>query len=227
MRIWDINPGFLNNQSLLGEHRELHGIYAIISKGKSGYSHHPETLRWVFHLPALITRHELLVTEMKFRGFNHNSPLDWVKNNIEWPPTFIDKPAVQYRLLYIKYIKKKLGRIPLPKNIQKLWASHKYSVMARDPAQYKKLGQLVASGEISFDYLSEKLVLLLRIPPTPGRLANALSHMWGYVADFSTADPLKLTSSELLREIQDKSLKYNVGYLLGSTALCELKLWCS
>jgi len=27
MRIWDIDPGFLNAQSLLGEHRELHGIY--------------------------------------------------------------------------------------------------------------------------------------------------------------------------------------------------------
>jgi len=23
MRVWDINPGYLNRQSLLGEHREL------------------------------------------------------------------------------------------------------------------------------------------------------------------------------------------------------------
>lgn len=227
MRIWDIDPGFLNVQSLLGEHRELHGIHAIISKGKSGYSRHPETLRWVSHLPALVTRHELLVEEMKLRGFNHYSPLDWVESNIEWPPTFVDKPAVQYRLLHVKYIKKKGGRIPLPKNIQELWASHKYSVMARDPAHCKKIGQLVASGEISFDYLSEKLVLLMRTPPAPGRLANSVFHMWGYVANFSTVDPLKLTSSELLREIQDMSLKYNVDYLLRSTALGELTLWCN
>ena len=30
MRIWDVNPGYLNRQSLLGEHRELHGIYIIL-----------------------------------------------------------------------------------------------------------------------------------------------------------------------------------------------------
>jgi len=30
MRLWDINPGYLNRQSLLGEHRELHGIVSIL-----------------------------------------------------------------------------------------------------------------------------------------------------------------------------------------------------
>ncbi|MDA3970724.1 MAG: DUF1722 domain-containing protein [Desulfobulbaceae bacterium] len=227
MRIWDIDPGFLNGQSLLGEHRELHGIHAIISKGKSGYFRHPETLRWVSHLPALVIRHELLVAEMKLRGFNHYSPLDRTVSNIEWPPVFVDQPAAQYRLLHGKYIEKKQGRISLPKNIQGLWASHKYSIMARDPANCKKIGQLVASGEISFDDLSERLVLLMRTSPAPGRLANAVSHMWGYVADHSPVDPLELTSSELLQEIQEKSQKYNVDYLLRSTALGELRLWCN
>ena len=47
MRIWDINPGYLNRQSLLGEHRELHGIVSIILNIKKGYSKHPETIRWV------------------------------------------------------------------------------------------------------------------------------------------------------------------------------------
>lgn len=227
MRIWDIDPGFLNAQSLLGEHRELHGIHSIISQGKSGYSRHPETLRWVSHLPALVIRHELLVEEMKLRGFNHYSPLDRIESSIEWPPVFVDLPAAQYRLLHGKYIEKKQGRISLPKNIQELWASHKYSVMARDPATCKKIGQLVASGEIYFDNLSAKLVFLMRISPTPGRLANAVSHMWGYVADHSQVDPQELTTSELLQEIQEKSQKYNVAYLLRSTALGELKLWCN
>jgi len=198
MRIWDIDPGFLNVQSLLGEHRELHGINSIISKGKSGYSRHPEILRWVSHLPALVIRHELLVEEMTLRGFNHHSPLDRVESNIEWPSVFIDQPAAQFRLLHGKYVEKKMGRISLPKNIQELWASHKYSIMARDPANCKNIGQLVASGEISFDDLSGKLVLLMRTSPPPERLANAVSHMWGYVADHSPVDPQVLTSSELL-----------------------------
>ena len=227
MRIWDIDPGFLNAQSLLGEHRELHAIHSIIIQGKSGYSRHPETLRWISHLPALVIRHELLVEEMKLRGFNHYSPLDRIESSIEWPPIFIDQPAARYRLLHGKYIEKKQGRISLPKNIQELWASHKYSVMARAPANCKKIGQLVASRKITFDDLSGKLVQLMRTSPSPGRLANAVSHMWGYVADHSPVDPQELTSGELLLEIQEKSQKYNIDYLLRSTALGELKLWCN
>jgi len=46
MRVWDINPGYLNRQSLLGEHRELRGIASIIVLGKKGYSQHLETIRW-------------------------------------------------------------------------------------------------------------------------------------------------------------------------------------
>nr|WP_320015958.1 pyrimidine dimer DNA glycosylase/endonuclease V [uncultured Desulfobacter sp.] len=37
MRIWDLHPGYLNRRSLLGEHRELHGMASIIVNGKKGY----------------------------------------------------------------------------------------------------------------------------------------------------------------------------------------------
>jgi hypothetical protein len=226
MRIWDIDAGFLNAQSLLGEHRELHGIYSIIKNGKSGYSRHPETLRWISHLSALALRHEFLVEEMTLRGFKHHSPLEEDVSSLEWPHLFIDQPADQYRLLQGKYIERKRGRIPLPRNIQELWTTHKYSVMARDPSLSKKIGQRVAAGEISFDGLAEKLVFLLRTSPTRGRLRNALCHMWGYVAEYSPADPQELTSNELLQKIQDNSQKHNVEYLICSTALGELKFWC-
>ncbi|WKT58629.1 pyrimidine dimer DNA glycosylase/endonuclease V [Candidatus Nitrosotenuis chungbukensis] len=76
MRIWDVSPQMLCRNHLLGEHRELHAIWAILTEDKTGYSFHPETLRWVGKLPALYTRHEKLVKEMKNRGYNHNSPLD-------------------------------------------------------------------------------------------------------------------------------------------------------
>ena len=36
MRIWDLNPGYLNRNSLLGEHRELHGILNILTLEKKG-----------------------------------------------------------------------------------------------------------------------------------------------------------------------------------------------
>ena len=76
MRIWDLPPEILCRQHLLGEHRELHALWSVIVFGKSGYAHHPETMRWRGKLAALFARHELLVDEMERRGYQHNSPLD-------------------------------------------------------------------------------------------------------------------------------------------------------
>ncbi|MGI9077451.1 MAG: pyrimidine dimer DNA glycosylase/endonuclease V [Gemmatimonadaceae bacterium] len=75
MRIWDVEPELLCRQHLLGEHRELHGLWIILAQGKRGYSAHPETRRWVGKLAALYSRHELLVKEMERRGYAHASPL--------------------------------------------------------------------------------------------------------------------------------------------------------
>jgi hypothetical protein len=76
MRIWDLDPAELCDQHLLGEHRELHAIWSILTNGRRGYAHHPETLRWRGHLAALYGRHDLEVEEMRRRGFRHLSPLE-------------------------------------------------------------------------------------------------------------------------------------------------------
>lgn len=76
MRIWDIDPKLLCRQHLLGEHRELHALWTILTLNKKGYSKHPETLRWVGKQAALYARHDLLVIEMKRRGYNHKTDLD-------------------------------------------------------------------------------------------------------------------------------------------------------
>jgi hypothetical protein len=75
VRIWDIAPRRLCRQHLLGEHRELHAIWSILTEGKKGYACHPETLRWQGKLKALFLRHEALVAEMTARGYTHKSPL--------------------------------------------------------------------------------------------------------------------------------------------------------
>jgi pyrimidine dimer DNA glycosylase len=75
MRIWDIPPPKLCRHHLLGEHRELHAIWTVLTQGRKGYSHHPETLRWKGRLKSLYLRHEKLVEEMKRRGFRHRTPL--------------------------------------------------------------------------------------------------------------------------------------------------------
>jgi hypothetical protein len=114
MRIWDIDPGYLNRQSLLGEHRELHGMFVVLSENRKGYAAHPETRRWRGHLAALGKRHDLLVEEMQLRGYNHHSPLPVITGETTWPKTFIDPPHAQFAILQQKYRAKEPGRTPCP-----------------------------------------------------------------------------------------------------------------
>lgn len=76
MRIWDLSPRYLCRQHLLGEHRELHAIWSILTKNKKGYRAHPETKRWQGKLKALYLRHDKLVEEIIKRGYQHHSVLN-------------------------------------------------------------------------------------------------------------------------------------------------------
>ena len=76
MRVWDIPPERLCRNHLLGEHREIHAIWSILTKDKKGYSKHPETKRWRGKLKALYKRHDQLVKEMRRRGYKHCSGID-------------------------------------------------------------------------------------------------------------------------------------------------------
>ncbi|MGZ4174115.1 MAG: pyrimidine dimer DNA glycosylase/endonuclease V [Solirubrobacteraceae bacterium] len=76
MRIWDVEPATLCRSHLLGEHRELHAVWTILTEGKRGYANHPEVLRWRGKLAALYARHDAQVAEMETRGYRHASPLD-------------------------------------------------------------------------------------------------------------------------------------------------------
>lgn len=230
MRIWDINPGYLNRQSLLGEHRELHGIVSIIRNNKKGYSKHPETLRWIGYGWALKQRHKLLVAEMNLRGYVDKSPVLLRSQSNKWPDIFIDPPAAQLSILSKKYRTLEAGRIALPRNAQQLWAQHKYSVMARDIAVYKRMGQLVttARGAEAINDIALELTRLLQIPPNQKLIKNALLHMWGYVSDYSTTtneNISALSDRTLLNKIQRLALSNNVRYLIDSTALSELGAW--
>ena len=229
MRIWDINPGYLNRQSLLGEHRELHGIVSIIVNSKKGYSSHPETLRWVNHGWALKRRHDLLVAEMALRGYSHQSPVTTRRNKDTWPDVMIDEPHRQLQILKKKYIGKEQGRIPLPENAQQLWAQHKYSVMARDVNLYKRLGKRISAirpGD-GFLELADMLSARLKTPPEFSGIRNALQHMWGYLPDHAVPRTgiENWTLKKLMKVIQRTVMEHGEPYLLVSTALSELDVW--
>ena len=76
MRIWDLPPRRLCRNHLLGEHRELHAVWSVITKKRRGYANHPEVARWRGKLGALFKRHGALVDEMAKRGYQHKSPLN-------------------------------------------------------------------------------------------------------------------------------------------------------
>lgn len=229
MRIWDIDPGYLNRGSLLGEHRELHGLISIISNNKKGYSHHPETKRWGGFERALSIRHNQLVKEMEFRGYHHKSPI--LLNNMKegWPCLYIDKPSNQYKILMGKYKDKQEGRIPLPRNIYQLWAQHKYSIMSRDIELYKYIGSAIAQQDNNIkDKLEEILINKLREQPSEGGIRNALQHMWGYVSKNSSYNRKEietLSNSSFLSLLQKEVKNQKTEYIIHSTALVELGVW--
>ncbi len=103
MRIWDLPPAVLCRQHLLGEHRELHGLWRILTLDKQGYARHPETRRWVGKLRALYDRHDAQVTEMERRGYRHGSPLDpLLATGGAVQDEFVDSPGRQRELLRAK-----------------------------------------------------------------------------------------------------------------------------
>lgn len=106
MRIWDLPPEILCRKHLLGEHRELHAIWTVITKDKKGYAKHPETLRWYGKLKALYNRHEELVKEMGKRNYNHLSPLDkTLATGASNQDAFVHTPKEQREILRNKKCK--------------------------------------------------------------------------------------------------------------------------
>lgn len=228
MRIWDVSPGYLSRQRLLGEHRELHGLASILEHGKTGYSHHPETKRWVGALSGLILRHEALAAEMHLRGYVDATPLERsTGGRLHWPRTFVTPPFEQFGLLRQKYADGESGRIPLPANAQDVWAHHKYSVMARDPEWYRETGRRVAAMRRGADFgsLCAELVIMLRRRLSRPRAVNALEHMWGHVARHATgAERIEAAGKPeaMFRIVRVIARRVEERYLLQSTALADL-----
>ena len=230
MRVWDLPAGYLNRQSLLGEHRELHGIHSILTQNKTGYASHPETLRWARTLSGLAMRHRQLAVEMSLRGYVDRTPIRVIMSRAKWPDVFVTEPADQITLLRGKYVGKEKGRIPLPRSAQELWAHHKYSVMARSPESYRTMGRAVARMRhgAALSSLTTDLVWTLRDIPSEGRLTNALEHMWGHVREHAAPDVVttaRASLGQLLAFTQQLARRVREPFLLSSTALSELAMF--
>ena len=73
MRIWTVPFGELDNQRVLGQHVEIHMLWSLITK------HHRKFMGWEdphyrLHLWEV---HKRIVEEMKIRGMQHHTPIEF------------------------------------------------------------------------------------------------------------------------------------------------------
>ena len=76
MRQWHVDPAMMCRKHLLGEHVEHHMFVASIIKGRSINGYIKDGL---IEVHTLFERHDELVKEMIRRGYNHASPLSYVR----------------------------------------------------------------------------------------------------------------------------------------------------
>lgn len=228
MTVWDIDPGYLDRRTLVAEHQRLHALVAALARANDGGAAQAQALRWRGHRWALRQRHQKLVGEMQLRGYRHDSPLLSRRVTLRWPVPLAVPPALQFRRLAERQGERQAGRIPLPATAQQLWSQHKYSLLARSPTLYARLGREVAAHRHGFDELALLLIEQLRLAPAAGGIRNAVQHMWGYVNGHPAVPGDVIagwSTTHLLQEVQRRARTLPVPYLLASTALAELMVW--
>lgn len=233
MRVWDIHPGYLSRQSLLGQHVEIHAIFSIITGGKEGYAQHPETMRWRNNLCRLIKVHERTVAEMTLRGFGHRSPLPQVACTSGDSLSWVDPPHLQFGLLHQKYAgTDRMGRIPLPERGSRFWAQHKYAVMGRGYNCYKDIQAFMREKQDCPIMQEPELVLrvlqITQLPIEPRALINTLDHLWGYFKKIAGVPEkevylakIKEDPLSLLPFFYQLACKYEIEYLVHSTIFTD------
>lgn len=223
-QILDLPSGLLDSD-LLCEQMRLVSAYLDQpalqhSAGKLSLPKH-----WVGFEDALAVRLNSHMAEMRLRQIATPEWAALTADSIVWPSGFLPPLDAQLHILQERATAGLTGRIRLPKSCHELWATFKYSVLARNHQAYSKIGQLVATRGIEFPELLERLVSILLSAPSRGGTLNALQHMWGYISRRSSLDPNKASMSAILSEIQMLSLSSDETYLLNSTSLSDLNFW--
>jgi uncharacterized protein YbgA (DUF1722 family)/uncharacterized protein YbbK (DUF523 family) len=111
---------------------------------------------------------------------------------------FIERVFVYYRWTHL------LEEDPTPGGLVRFHTAHKLTLMAHSPSHYQEMGRLVAqAGSLPWEGLVETYGRLLmeglKVLGTPGRHANVLQHLMGFLKDALA----KEDKAELLGLIED------------------------
>lgn len=220
--LFEVDAGLLDDDLLAEQMRLLVGL--VSQDRRAGLNSRIPAL-WQGHEDALALRLNQLIAEMTLRGQATPGPVAVTTESLLWPA--LDPVSLNGQLGVIRARAEagKPGRIRLPRNDHELWATYKYSVLARNTRAYQNFGQRVASRSVTVEALWASMINATRVAPSQGGVRNALQHMWGYVSGHATINPQTDDLAGLAEHIQTLAANYQVSYLLNSTALSELGVW--
>lgn len=220
--VFDIDAGLLDDELLASQMRYLVGL---VGAGGDLGPQTPVPAGWQGHEDALALRLNQVQEESALRGGAIPGRVPVTPESVIWPIPQAAGLEAQLAIVRERAGAGRVGRIRLPRNDHELWASYKYSVLARNYRAYQSFGQRVAARRIPLNELWLSMVSASRVAPVRGGIRNALQHMWGYVSGHSDMSPQADDLSALAREIQQQAAAHQVSYLLNSTALGELRAW--
>lgn len=221
-RIFDLDAGFLDDELLSGQMRLLVGLVST-DRGRSAGDRLP--IEWQGHEDALTLRLNQLMGEMTLRGMAVPGEVKVTSETIIWPPLAAQALSEEISYIAARATEGKKGRIRVPRNDHELWATYKYSLLARNRQAYESFGRRVAARAVPLETLWLAMVNASRVAPQEGGIRNALQHMWGYVSEHSTLSPQVDDLDALASEVQRLARTHEVSYLINSTALGELRAW--
>lgn len=219
---FDVDAGLLDDELLAEQMRLLLGL---VSQDRSAGINGRMPVLWQGHEDALALRLNQLMAEMVLRGKAVPGYVAITSESLLWPALDPRSLVAQLGAIRDRAGDGKPGRIRVPRNEHELWATYKYSVLARNTRAYQTFGQRVASRSVPMEMLWASMISATRVAPSPGGIRNALQHMWGYVSGQATVHPQTDDLAGLADHIQTLAGEHQVSYLLNSTALSELRVW--
>lgn len=220
--LFEVDAGLLDDKLLAEQMRLLVGL--VGQDRTAGVSSRVPPL-WQGHEDALALRLNQMISEMTLRGKATPGAVAITSESLLWPALDPRALVAQLEVIRDRAEAGKLGRIRLPRNDHELWATYKYSVLARNTRAYQNFGQRVASRSVPVEMLWASMINTTRVAPSPGGIRNALQPMWGYVSGHATVNPQTDDLAGLANHIQTLAAEHQVSYLLNSTALSELRVW--